>query len=288
MKKLFLLSAMFIAFIASVNAQEIQQGDTIFHQGDTIEVPATYIESPMKCTVILPEQYAENDSVCFPVLYLLNGYGGDYTSWPLLQPGLDSLATQYGMIFVCPSGRDSWYWDSPIDSTMQMESFFVNELIPYIDANYRTIADAKYRAITGLSMGGHGALWLAIRHSDLFGSVGSTSGGVNILPFVKANPRRWKMAKSLGDYVGNEELWERCTVINLVDSLKPGQLNIIFDCGVDDFFAGVNDDLHEALKARKIAHDYISRPGNHTQSYWRNAILFQLVFFNEKFKQNKK
>jgi S-formylglutathione hydrolase FrmB len=92
-------------------------------------------------------------------------------------------------------------------------------------------------------MGGHGGLWLGIRHSDIFGSAGSTSGGVNIIPF----PKNWKMADQLGDYESNKEAWRDHTVINLVPQLKPGQLNIIFDCGVDDFFFEVNNELHQAL-----------------------------------------
>jgi S-formylglutathione hydrolase FrmB len=128
-------------------------------------------------------------------------------------------------------------------------------------------------------MGGHGGLWLGIRHSDIFGSAGSTSGGVNIIPF----PKNWKMADQLGDYESNKEAWRDHTVINLVPQLKPGQLNIIFDCGVDDFFFEVNNELHQALLDAKIPHDYITRPGAHTAQYWRNSILYQLLYFNEIF-----
>ncbi len=251
-------------------------------QVDTIDVPATYIESPMRVTVVLPQQYFnETDTTKYPVVYLLNGYGGNYSSWSVVRPDLDKLASQYGMIFVCPDGRDSWYWDSPIDPKMQMESFITKELVPYIDNNYRTRAEASGRAIMGLSMGGHGGLWLGIRHSDMFGSAGSTSGGVNIIPF----PKKWKMIKRLGAYEENPQRWEEHTVINLVPTLKPGQLNIIIDCGSDDFFAKVNEDLHQALLKQGIPHDYISRPGNHSMKYWNNSILYQLLYFNEQFKK---
>lgn len=70
-----------------------------------------------------------------------------------------------------------------------------------------------------------------------------------------------------------------------IPKLKPGQVNIIFDCGTDDFFFEVNENLHKALLEAKIPHDYISRPGAHTHEYWRNAILFQLQFFNQQFKK---
>ena len=66
-----------------------------------------------------------------------------------------------------------------------MKLFISSELVKYIDEHYKTIADRKGRAITGLSMGGHGAMWNAIRHKDMFGASGSTSGGMDIRPFPK-------------------------------------------------------------------------------------------------------
>lgn len=274
------LRVLLMAVVCHILAFSAAAGSKAMAQVDTVSVPATCVVSPMRVTVVLPEQYFEkNDTAHYPVVYLLNGYGGDYSSWVTIRPDLDRLASLYGMIFVCPDGRDSWYWDSPVDPEMQMESFIIKELVPYIDSSYRTRAEAAGRAVTGLSMGGHGGLWLGMRHSDVFGSAGSTSGGVNIIPF----PSKWKMAKRLGEYESNKERWEQHTVINLVPALKPGQINIIFDCGCDDFFAGKNEELHQALLKHGIPHDYISRPGNHTQKYWNNSILYQLMYFNERF-----
>ena len=87
------------------------------------------------------------------------------------------------LIFVCPNGENSWYWDSPLNKDSQFETFVSRELVSYVDGHYRTLPSREKRAITGLSMGGHGALWLAIRHQDVFGAAGSTSGGLDIRPF---------------------------------------------------------------------------------------------------------
>jgi S-formylglutathione hydrolase FrmB len=246
---------------------------------DTLAIEAVHVQSPYKTVVITPDAAKANPAAKFPTVYLLNGYSGDYKSWITLRDDLPELADRYGMVIVTPDGRDSWYWDSPRNVDMQMETFITTELVPYIDNHYPTKAQPEFRAITGLSMGGHGGLWLGIRHSDIFGSAGSTSGGVNIIPF----PKNWKMADQLGDYESNKEAWRDHTVINLVPQLKPGQLNIIFDCGVDDFFFEVNNELHQALLDAKIPHDYITRPGAHTAQYWRNSILYQLLYFNEIF-----
>ena len=248
---------------------------------ETVQVPTTRLESPLDVTVIVPDAAA--DGKRFPTVYILNGFSGNHTSWMITQPRLGELADQYGMVMVMPDGRDSWYWDSPIDPKMQMESCFVGDLMPYIDNNYPPLPEAKYRAITGLSMGGHGGLWLRTRHPDRFGSMGSTSGGVNIIPF----PKNWKMAQRLGAYEDNKDRWAQYTVVSLVPQMKANGQNIIFDCGVDDFFADVNNDLHRRLVEAQVPHDYISRPGAHTHEYWANSILYQLLFFNQAFQNAK-
>ncbi len=245
---------------------------------DTVAVASQgYLESPMRVAVITPE--SARPDAGYRSVYLLNGYGGGHRAWLKTQPRLPELADLYGMVIVMPDGRDSWYWDSPVDKGMQMESFITKVLVPYVNDNYDVDRRASHRAVTGLSMGGHGALWLSMRHPDIFGNAGSMSGGVDIRPF----PKSWKMAKRLGDKESNPELWERMTVINLVDSLKPGSLNITFDCGRDDFFAKVNNELHRRLDEAGIAHDYTVRPGAHTHKYWGNSILYHLLFFNEAF-----
>lgn len=243
-----------------------------------ITVDSRCITSPAKVTVVLPEGYDSLAADPYPVVYLLNGHGGNNRSWSTVTR-LDSLATEFDMIFVCPDGRNSWYWDSPVDSSMQMESYIVGELVPYIDSHYRTRADRTGRAITGLSMGGHGALWIGVRHSDMFANVGSTSGGVDIVPF----PKRWNMADHLGSYAANKDRWRRHSVMAAVDTLSANRLNIIFDCGKSDFFFKVNNTLDSLLTARGIQHTYLTSPGAHTPQYWARSILPQLEFFHRQF-----
>ena len=249
---------------------------TFGKQVDTIEVFSPSMNVNVKNVVILPAGY-ENDTD-FPVLYLLHGYGGNHRDWLTIRPDLPGLATLYRMIIVCPDGKNSWYWDSPINPKMKYETFIINELIPFIDSHYKTINDKSGRAITGLSMGGHGGLWLGIRHQDVFGACGSTSGGVDIRPF----PNNWEMEKSLGKYLENMERWNNHTVINQLDLIKP-DLAMIIDCGTEDFFYEVNENLHKALLLRNIKHDYISRPGAHDRQYWRISIEYQLLFFSRFF-----
>lgn len=268
MKKLFILLALAVAAVSARAAVT-----------DTIVVKSEHLAVADTVMTIVPQKALDDTAAVFPTVYLLNGYGGDHRTWSKLRDDMPALSDLYGMIFVMPQGQDSWYWDSR--EGMEMESFIVEDLVPYIDATLPTVKDPAKRAITGLSMGGHGAMWLAIRHSDIWGSAASMSGGLDIRPF----PTRWKMAKHLGDYESNTDVWDAHTVINLVPQLKPGQLNITFDCGVDDFFINVNRNFHKALLEAKIPHDYTERPGGHSMPYWANSTLYHLLFFNEVFKK---
>jgi S-formylglutathione hydrolase FrmB len=247
---------------------------------DTLWVKSPSMKKDVQVLVISPSVKA----VGAPVVYLLHGYSGNAFSWLHTKPELSSIADAKGLIIVCPDGANSWYWDSPIDSLSRYETFVAGELVAYVDSHYPTLADRSGRAITGLSMGGHGALWLSLRHKEVFGAAGSTSGGVDIRLF----PRNWEMVKSLGEFETNRERWEEHTVVNQLDRITNGELALIIDCGEDDFFLGVNKDLHDRLLSRKIDHDFITRPGAHNGAYWNNALDYQLLFFTKYFRSQQK
>ena len=82
----------------------------------------------------------------------------------------------------------------------------------------------------------------------------------------------------------NKEVWNNHTVINQLENLKDGDLAIIFDCGTNDFFFDVNNNLHAELLKRGISHDYITRPGVHDGKYWNNSIEYQWHYFCKFFK----
>ncbi|GAA3581041.1 alpha/beta hydrolase family protein [Snuella lapsa] len=250
-------------------------------QVDTLTVTSLSMNKAIKNVVILPDSYTLKEGE-FPVLYLLHGAGDDFSKWLTTVPHIKDIADTYNMIIVCPDGGyTSWYFDSPVDSSMKYETYVYKELINAIDTKYNTIKEKSGRAITGLSMGGHGALYLAFRHQNIWGAAGSMSGGVDIRPF----PNNWDISKRLGKYPENKEGWENNTVINLVHLLD-GDLSLIIDCGYDDFFFDVNKKLHKKLLERNIAHDFIERPGKHNWKYWTNAIKYQIMFFNDYFRKN--
>lgn len=245
---------------------------------DTLVVHSDSMDKSIKNLVITPDSYSKKSS--YPVVYLLHGAGGDFKDCLKKMPKIRQYVDQYNLIIVCPDGnKTSWYFDSPIDKTMKYETYVSKELVAKIDKSYATIANKENRAISGLSMGGHGALYISFRHSDVFGVAGSMSGGVDIRPF----PLRWDISKRLGSYAEYSENWEGNTVINQVHLLDGKNLTFLFDCGIDDFFYDANVRLHKKLVERNIPHDYIERPGGHTNKYWKNSFKYQMLFFYEFF-----
>lgn len=238
---------------------------------DTIAVHSNAMNRDLKCVVITPDDCSKN----YPTVYLLHGHGGYYGSWLKIKPELKEYSDEFGMIFVCPDGKNSWYWDSPICNTIKFETYVTKELVPYIDTNYPTLKNRDSRAITGLSMGGQGAMYLAIRHIDIFGIAGSTSGGLDIRDF----PNNWNIKNILGEKDKNEMIWNEFSIYNQIDNLNDEELKIIIDCGTEDFFIDVNNNLHNKLLKLGIKHDYIIRPGAHNLKYWENSIEYQLLFF---------
>lgn len=249
---------------------------------DTVETYSPSMKKTIKAVVVKPDKYESLQAL--PVVYLLHGHAGNFRDWVTKGKGFETAADLYQMIIVCPDGNNSWYWDSPVDANYKYETYVSNELISWIDSKYKTIKNKSGRGITGLSMGGHGGLYLAIKHPDVFGAAGSMSGGVDIRPF----PNNWDMSLRLGKYDEHPENWEKNTIINMLYLVKPNSLSIMIDCGTEDFFFKVNENLHQEMIYRNIAHDYIIRPGAHNWNYWNNAIQYQLLFMSNYFKRQLK
>lgn len=251
-------------------------------EGATVDTVITYsaaMKKNIKAVVIKPD--SGSSGTTFPVVYLLHGHGGNYANWVNQVPQLKLYAEQYQMMLVCPDGNNSsWYFDSKEQALSKYETYITKELVEWINKKYPTRKDRGGRAITGLSMGGHGALYLALKHQDIFGAAGSMSGGLDLRPF----PLKWDIAAHLGKYADNPEQWDSSSVINITHLLTPNSLKLIIDCGTGDFFYGVNTAFHQKLMDRNIPHEFISRPGAHNWDYWRGAVQYQLLFMHNYFK----
>ena len=241
-----------------------------------IAVPSAGMGKDIPAKVILPGIY-QTQGRRLPVLYLLHGLGDDDQSW-VSQTPIKQLADQYGVIVVCPDGGyASWYFDDPEKPAWRYETFVAKELVAHMDGHYRTVAKCESRAIAGQSMGGHGALFLAIRHPDTFHVVACLSGAVDLRPF----PGKYEIANRLGSFKDHPDRWTANSVITLAETLPPDTLDICIECGWNDPFIGGNRSLHQLLLRRQVAHDYTERPADHDWDYWAVAIKYQMLFISD-------
>ncbi|MFM7233349.1 MAG: alpha/beta hydrolase [Flavobacteriales bacterium] len=248
---------------------------------DTVSVYSQSMQKETRCVVILPSNAEQTN---LPVLYLLHGLGGDHRSWLKVKPELPAMAEETQMIIVCPNGGvRSWYIDSPIDTTFRYETYMIHELIPFIDNHYSTISNRSGRAIAGLSMGGHGSLFLSIRHPELFGAACSTSGSVDLLKKTFS----WKYKEQiLGDTVCCMQNWINHSVTQMANRFVTANIALHLDCGTEDDLYIPNKRLHEKWDALGVRHVYIEQKGKHDATYWNTSIdpIMRFVdrFFDKK------
>jgi S-formylglutathione hydrolase FrmB len=248
---------------------------------DTVGIYSHAMKKTCKALVIYPDTPSDEP---IPVLYLLHGLGGDYGSWLKIKPALVDYVQEHRIIIVCPDGGErSWYLDSPVDSAFRYETHLTKEVVPFVDSLYNTIPAREGRAIAGLSMGGHGSLFLSIKHPELFSIACSTSGSVDLLKRTFS----WKYKEMiLGDTTCCLANWQANSVNRLVDQLSPGILKLHIDCGTEDELIDVNRELHRKLLNMGVEHEYIEHPGVHDAAYWARSIdsimKFVLNEFSEK------
>jgi S-formylglutathione hydrolase FrmB len=253
---------------------------------DTLTIHSKSMNKNIKAAVVMPAVYTSGKPL--QVLYLLHGFSDSFNAWltkPLPDKQLlNKMADTYHLLIVCPDGGyGSWYLDSPLKKEFQYETFIIQELIPQIDKKYKTIAGREGRLISGLSMGGHGALYLAARNPDKFLAAGSIAGAVDLEAIARergGDIEKW-LTNLLGDVNQQQDRYKAHSVIHLTGKLKDAGLKLIIDCGTSDFLFEHNKALHQKLLQEGIAHHYIERPGEHNWQYFADALEYHLVFFKK-------
>jgi len=216
----------------------------------------------------------------YPVLYLLHGAYDGHTAWPEhADKELRSYAAEHGLIIVTPDGDPfGWYLDSPIDENSQIESYLFAELIPLIESEYPVLPGR--RAIAGLSMGGHGALSLALRHPGDFVSASSMSGVLD-LTLHEDSP---EVVDRIGPLDEFRERYEAVSVTHLMQAAPKnlGGLRIYFSCGTEDRrFIDENRALSAMLVERNTPHEALFSEGKHSWAYWTSQLEGHVRFHAE-------
>jgi putative tributyrin esterase len=234
--------------------------DHVFHSAS--------LNRDMHYLVLLPPDYAGDRR--FPVLYLLHGLYGDYKNWDT-RTGLEAAAESLPWVIVMPDADDSWYTNSATKPADKFEDYIAKDLISEIDGKYRTIAEKRARAVAGLSMGGYGAVKLALKYPDLFALAGSLSGAFNAAGNLDdLRPEfRAKLLEVFGA-IGSRTRTENDVFLLLKGSHDYPHFYLA--CGTDDFFLPTNRALAAQLSKLKIPYEYHETPGGHEWAYWDAAL----------------
>ena len=266
----FILVIFFISLSTTIYAQE------------QIVFSSPFLKTNDTVLVFTPQHHQQGKT--FPTLYLLHGWSGNYSNWSTRVP-LQEVSNKFGFIIVCPDGfYNSWYVNSSAPDGMLWRHFFDKELYPAIQERYRTVPDSCF--ITGLSMGGHGALNIFIDDLSRFRSAGSMSGVTDLRQTSLSSS---EVAKVLGPFTTDNPRFYVESVINRVEMLKPSlaqgvkgsEKPLIISCGYDDIYCIHSEDLAQKCRKLKIPHVFLLSPGNHNWKYWEFALDMHLTLFSK-------
>ena len=264
-----------------------------------LEMSSKVMTKPVHYTVYLPPDYDASQRA-YPVVYLLHGYTDDDTGW--LQFGEMNRLVDAGiadgwippMVFVMRDGGVSWYIND-YKGDVRWEDMIVDEFMLYIESQNCIRNKKEFRGISGLSMGGYGALVLSMRHPDLFAATAAFSSGIwtdDQMVSMEQGPYDQIYGILYGEGLkGNARLtahWHAYSVLDIVENSDPGELKKVryyIDCGDDDFLSIGNSMLRIKLRQKEIPYEYRVRDGAHSWTYWRTGLPDGLAFIGESFRR---
>ncbi|MBU2974137.1 alpha/beta hydrolase [Zobellia sp. B3R18] len=260
---------------------------------DELTLKSEILKGERKYAVYLPPDY-ETSQRSYPVLYLLHGAGDDQTGWVQFGEVLRitdnaiKAGTATPMIIVMPDANTGkrGYFNQGKD--WRYEDFFFEEFMPHIEKKYRIKAEKRYRAISGLSMGGGGTFMYAMHRPELFSSACPLSAYVGPLTIADFKER---LKKSDVKYSEAEikEYFKKHNALELLKTVPEEDVKSVrwyIDCGDDDFLFEGNSLVHIAMTKKKIPHEYRVRDGGHTWTYWRESLPEVLGFVSDAFHQH--
>jgi enterochelin esterase-like enzyme len=261
---------------------------------DNLSLHSHILKMERKFAIYLPPDYHTSERR-YPVLYLLHGSGDDQTGWiqfgevRLIADRAIMAGQATAMIIVMPdanTGRKGYFNDPKGD--WDYEKFFFDELMPHVEKTYRIKSEKRFRAISGLSMGGGGTLMYALHHPELFSSACPLSASCGPLKLEEAG--QWLEWRSGTSYTEDEQAvyFKSHSALELVKTMPVEKIRSVrwyIDCGDDDFLYEGNSLLHIEMKKKGIPHEFRIRDGSHNWTYWRQSLPEVLKFTSMGFHQ---
>lgn len=238
---------------------------------ETVEFDSEALGGQATMNVLVPD----TGKTLYPAVYIQHGLGDTYETF-FARTDLEACARDTELILVTPDGGDGWYCNDPRNGGLQWEDHIAGEVVDYVDANFPTIASRQGRAMAGFSMGGYGAMMLALKHADRFAAVctqaGSFAFGHELRP---DRPERSAFMQAVAPPGGRYDLF---AITEALAAARGGEMAIRFDVGTDDHLLEHNRRFHAHLDGLGIAHEYEEVRGGHEWSYVNRRIPTTLSF----------
>lgn len=264
---------------------------------DCSSLDSKILHRAVRYCVMLPPSYETDKEKKYPVLYFLHGLGENEQT--LLRSGgwglIEDLRQQHKVgdfLMVAPEGRGSFFINAA-GTGDRYSDFFLSEFLPYVETHFRVLRDRRHRGVTGLSMGGYGALRLAFAHPELFGSVSAQSPAL-----ITDTPKQINtdlrdagpLARLLGNVFGNPIDVEHWTANNPFGLARKNRIAIrsqaiYFNCGEQDEFGFAEgaSKLHQQLLSEGIRHEFHLYPGGHDAEYFLSHLHETVEFHGKVF-----
>ena len=295
-------AAVLFVVVATVGAATASEREL-----QTVEFQSPAVDRTMKYNILLPDDYAASTER-YPVLYLLHGLTQNYTAWGLSNGAPFYAGLYEDLIIVMPDVGNSWYvnWaENEGGQRNNWEDHVIEDVISHVDWNFRTIARREGRAITGLSMGGYGAITMGLRHPEMFISIGSTSGALEygrqaaarmrgemppreprqFTPEQEARRREPNPLIGMEGFSSQVERTPQGTMFatpEQADAYDPFTLigevpredlpHVYLDCGTEDRLISGARELARSMMDGDIPFDYMQQPGGHNAAYWIESV----------------
>jgi S-formylglutathione hydrolase FrmB len=264
-------------------------------RAECVSVSSKILSRAVPYCVLLPPSYDADKGRWFPVLYFLHGIGENEQAllnsggWDLIQDMWDQK--QIGEFVIAAPAGDRTFFINSRDGKVRYQDFLMHEFLPHIESHYRIEPGRHSRGVAGISMGGYGALRLALLFPQTFGAVSANSPAlIATLPHIEATPAESNiLARVLGSTFGvpfDRAFWERNSPFTIVrNGPRPVGLKIYLDCGTEDSYAfnlGAQA-FHELLVSHHIPHEFHLYPGGHDWTYFAQHFPASLEFQSDAF-----
>ena len=243
-------------------SSRVRMQDVTFH--------SAALNRDMPYRVILPKDIASGRKL--PAVYLLHGRGDNYRDWSN-STDVSPLA-EHGLVVVMPEGDSSYFTNAVERPQDRYEDYIVKDLIRDVESRFPVAGGRARRAIAGVSMGGYGAIKLALRYPALFAFAGGLSPAVDVpsRPFSIRRPFQWRFHRSIFGPAGSPTRRDNDPFVLARAAIPQTTPFLYLECGDQEPLLPPIRALADLLAQRQIPHEFHVGAGGHDWTQWNKSM----------------